>query len=201
MKALCSISILIVGIIYGVINTAQGRCIQTYSDLEQSIFSKDSNVEKLQRSFYPVNKEPSNAVEIHYHFDDQSLPQPYRFRWSSSRVFGLLRPKVLQDLSFNVYSADVPTVDIEFNPICENISIHYMLVNWEKICSDVTEASDSLVLLNEITAKVSNIYNTLNWYYVLNVLFLVKVTFNQADALKLTRSMVHTLVLSSAIVW
>ena len=36
---------------------------------------------------------------------------------------------------------------------------------------------------------------------VLNVLFLVKVTFNQADALKLTQSMVHALALSSAIVW
>ena len=36
---------------------------------------------------------------------------------------------------------------------------------------------------------------------VLNVLFLVKMTFNQADALKLTRSMVHIVVLSSAIVW
>jgi hypothetical protein len=35
---------------------------------------------------------------------------------------------------------------------------------------------------------------------VMKILFLVKVTFNQADALKLTRLMVHMLLLSSTFV-
>ena len=136
-------------------STVLSQCIQKYSDLEQSIFSKDSNIEQLRRAFYPVNKDPSNAVEVLYHFDDGSLPQPYRFLWYSSRVFGLLRPKVLQDLSFHVYTADVPVVDITLTPICGNISIHSMLINWERICSDADEASDALKLLNEMAANVS----------------------------------------------
>ena len=137
------------------IGTILGLCIQKYSDLEDSIFSNDSNIEQLRRAFYPVNKDPSNVVEVHYHFDDGSLPQPYRFRWYTSQVFGLLRPEVLQDLSFNVYTANVPVVYIGLTPVCGNTSIHSMLMKWEKICSDADEASDVLKLLNEMAANVS----------------------------------------------
>ena len=58
---------------------------------------------------------------------------------------------------------------------------------------------ESIIALSECTI----LKHTVPGKCVLNVLFLVKVTFNQANVLKLTQLMVHTLALSSAIhvVW
>ena len=139
MKTWCCVMVIIT--FFGAVCETHRDCISTAAELEESIISKKKNLENLGRAF-PQNAEPSyETVEIRYHFSDHSLQQVYRFRWSSSPILAFLCPKVLQDLSFNVHNADVPTIDIEIEPMCEDVSIHSMLENSEGICSDSTEAS------------------------------------------------------------
>lgn len=156
MKIWCCVMVIT---LFGVVCGTHRDCISGDAELKQSIFSKEKNCENLRRIFPPDTEPAYTTIEVRYHFSDHSLPQPYRFRWSSSWVLALLRPKVLQDLSFHVFNADVPTIDIEIEPTCETVSINSKPENWERICSDPTGASTTLHLLNNITAKVSLMHN------------------------------------------
>ena len=153
------IVVLLALLILGLRSSADGACIQSYQELQASLFARQQNIDNLRRAFFPINQEPSISIEIEYYFrNNWTLPYPLVFRWSTSRSLGLIRPELMQSLTLHIFNRITPVVEIIMDPICDDPNLHSSLSNWEGICTDEKMASFTLQLLNELTANVSNVF-------------------------------------------
>jgi len=90
------------------------NCIKTHLELEKSVIARQSNMESMVSAFFPPNRQASIAAEVYYFFGNMSMSAEnfditsydYAFRWSASPVFNLIRPELLQYLSFCVSWGD-----------------------------------------------------------------------------------------------
>lgn len=81
----------------GEVRGEQLDCVQTFSDLERSLFETKSNIDSMSNAFYPPNRQVSIATNVYYFFNDEVEHQDldvesydYAFRWSASPVFGII---------------------------------------------------------------------------------------------------------------
>ena len=136
-------------------SSVDGVCVQSYQEMQASLFARQENIDNLRRAFFPTNQEPSISIEIKYYFYNWTLPYPLVFRWSTSRSLGLIRPEFMQGLTLHIFNRITPVVDIVLDPLCDDPDLHSSLSNWEGICRDEKVASPTLLLLNDLTANVS----------------------------------------------
>ena len=136
-------------------------CVQTFSDLERSLFEKESNIDSMSDAFYPPNRQVSIATNVYYFFNDKVEHQDldvesydYAFRWSASPVFGIIRPELLQYLSLFVYQGQTTTTKIVLPPLCETMPLQTKLIHEEK-CREEANTTDPVQLLNKLTTNVS----------------------------------------------
>ena len=113
-------------------------CVQTFSELERSLIERKSNIDSMSDAFYPPNRQASDAANVYYFFNDgnkyQNLdlgPYDYAFRWSTSPVFGTIRPELLQYLSLLVYQGQTTTTKIVLDPLCEAMPLQTKLIDEE----------------------------------------------------------------------
>ena len=111
-------------------------CIATITELEKSLFQRKSNINRLQRAFFPSDQHSPVAVDLVVHFstslqntseglcnssttrlDDATFD--YKFRWSESTVLLFIRPELLRPLSLFVYQGVVTTAEVVIDPICD----------------------------------------------------------------------------------
>ena len=114
-------------------------CIATITELEHSLFQRKSNIDRLQRAFFPSDQHFPVAVDLVVHFST-SLQNTsrglcntstirlkngtfdYKFRWSESTVLLFIRPEMLRPLSLFVYQGVVTTAEVVIDPICDTES-------------------------------------------------------------------------------
>ena len=131
------------------------KCMQSYQELQASIFADPNNIDNLRKGFYPTNEESSISVEFHYYFHTMTLPYPLVFRWSASRSLVFIRPEFLSSLTLYMFRKITPVVEIALDPPCNDPGLNFSLSDWESICRDEKVAPPTLQLLNELTANVS----------------------------------------------
>ena len=142
-------------------------CISTFSELEKSLLSRESNLDILKKAFFPVNRQTSIVVDVYYYMPTgnmsmvsslEALDHDYKFRWTLSSVHVFIRPALLECLSLYIYRPYPIAARLIVDPICsgEEIGAH----NKSKpICNETkymdTEAGTPVRLLNELTTHVS----------------------------------------------
>ena len=136
-------------------SSVDGECIQSYQELQASIFARQKNTDNLRKAFFPINEEASISVEFHYYLHNLSFPYPLVFRWSISRSLGFIRPEFLCSLTLHMFRRITPVVEIIVDPVCNDPDLYSSLSDWEGICRDEKMAPPTLQLLNELTANVS----------------------------------------------
>lgn len=52
----------------GEVRGEQLDCVQTFSDLERSLFETKSNIDSVSDAFYPPNRQVSTATNVYYFF-------------------------------------------------------------------------------------------------------------------------------------
>ena len=52
----------------------QFDCVRSFSELERSLISKDSNLDSVSNAFYPPNRQVSIAANVYYFFNDGNEP-------------------------------------------------------------------------------------------------------------------------------
>ena len=136
-------------------------CVQTFSELERSLIARESNIESLSSAFYPPNRQATDAANVYYFFNDVKQYQDldmgsydYAFRWSTSPVFGIIRPELLQYLSLFVYQGQTTTTKIVLDPLCEAMPLQTKLMD-EETCSEEANTTNPLQTLNKLTTHVS----------------------------------------------
>lgn len=114
-------------------------CIATITELEQSLFQRKSNIDRLQRAFFPNDQHFPVAVDLVVHFSTslqntsrglcntstirlENGTFDYKFRWSESTVLLFIRPELLRPLSLFVYQGVVTTAEVVVDPICDTES-------------------------------------------------------------------------------
>ena len=137
-------------------SSVDGVCIQSYEELQVSLFARQQNIDNLRRAFFPTNQEPSISIEFQYYFHGNwTLQYPLVFRWSTSRSLGFIRPELMQSLTLHIFNQITPVVEIIVDPICDDLSLQSRLSDWEGICTNENVVPLTLKLLNELTANVS----------------------------------------------
>ena len=137
-------------------------CVDSFTKLENGIFSNSENIYSLTKAFYPVNQHPALLVEVKYYInftdDIDSIPihpvivtnetmfyEPdYVFLWSYSSVLLFAFPTILEQISFKF---------ITFPP-------HVAYIVLEPFCTSLNE-DNILNLLNEVTIWVR--YFSITW--------------------------------------
>ena len=142
-------------------------CISTFSELEKSLLSRESNLDILKEAFFPVNRQTSIVVNVYYYMPTgnmsmvsglEALDHDYKFRWTLSSVHVFIRPALLECLSLYIYRPYPIAARLIVDPICsgEEIGVHNKS---NPICNETkymeTEAGTPVRLLNELTTHVS----------------------------------------------
>ena len=116
----------------------------------------------MSDAFYPPNRQVSIAANVYYFFNDGNEHQDldlgsydYAFRWSTSPVFGIIRPELLQYLSLFVYQGQTTTTKIVLDPLCEAMPLQTKLID-EETCSEEANTTNPLQILDKLTTHVSS---------------------------------------------
>ena len=139
----------------------QFDCVRSFSELERSLISKDSNLDSVSNAFYPPNRQVSIAANVYYFFNDGNEPgedmnvasYDYAFRWAASPVFELIRPELLQYLSLFVYQGQTTTIKIVLDPICEAMPLQTKVID-EETCSGEANTTKPAQMINKLTTHV-----------------------------------------------
>jgi hypothetical protein len=137
----------------------------------EGLLLTDSNLIKLEGTFFPTNSHSSVVVDVNYHFNitekehqfngdlklttnDLRTPDnhTFKFRWMASPVNLLIRPSLLKRLSLMTYQENVAVLTLELEVKCESDFVK------EAIDSDCRNVSQLLYQLNNMTSNVSRLY-------------------------------------------
>ena len=132
-------------------------CVDSFTKLENGIFSNSENIYSLTKAFYPVNQHPALLVEVNYYInltDDivripihpvivtnetmSNEPADYVFLWSYSSVLLFAPPTILEQISFKFITFPPHVAHIVLEPFCTSLNEDHVLN-----------------LLNEVTIWVS----------------------------------------------
>ena len=139
----------------------QFDCVRTFTDLEISLISRDSDIDSMSDAFYPPNRQVSIAANVYYFFSDGNEPDKdldvvsydYAFRWAASPVFELIRPELLQYASLFVYQGQTTTIKIVLKPICEAMPLQTKLID-EETCIGEANTTKPAQMINKLTTHV-----------------------------------------------
>ena len=163
------------------IDSENSSCIETFTDLEESLTKWKSNTNRLHNAFFPSNQQVPVAIDLVVHFstslqttsyklgnlskarlDNQTAN--YKFRWSASAMLLFVPPEMLRPLSLFVYQGTVTTAEVVIDPVCEKVDSEGQQVEG-KICKGSTCTNEkSKRLLNKLCIHVSML--DLYWYTV-----------------------------------
>ena len=125
------------------------------------IFSeRKSNIDSVSDAFFPPNRQVSDAANVYYFFNDGNEHQDldlgsydYAFQWSTSPVFGIIRPELLQYLSLFVYQGQTTTTKIVLDPLCEAMPLQTKLID-EETCIGEANTTKPAQMINKLTTHV-----------------------------------------------
>ena len=120
-------------------------CVDSFTKLENGIFSNSENIYSLTKAFYPVNQHPALLVEVKYYInftdDIDSIPihpvivtnetmiyeADYVFLWSYSSVLLFASPTILEQISFKFITFPSHVAYIVLEPFCTSLNEdHYI---------------------------------------------------------------------------
>ena len=120
---------------------SRAQCISDFIELEASILSSKLNIQSLTEGFFPTNRYPGLAVEVHYYVNqsmdngtsysipthpivsknpNQALLATYVFRWLASPALLYGDPKVLEGLSLRALVVDRNFAHLVIQPFCSD---------------------------------------------------------------------------------
>ena len=120
---------------------SRAQCITNFIELEASVLSSDLNIQSLIQAFFPTNRYPALAVEVHYYVNQsmdngtsysiathpiasenpsQAVHATYIFRWLASPALLYGDPKVLEGVSLRALVVDRNFAHLVIQPFCSN---------------------------------------------------------------------------------
>ena len=130
----------------------ESGCIKSFAQLEKTVITRGSNVDKIMDGFYPPNKQITMAANVYYFFENSSSFD-YKFRWSASPILQVIRPELLEYLSLGLFSGRTETVNVIISaPICGMYPA--IQRDGQQFCYGELEHTDPVWLLNKFTTHV-----------------------------------------------
>ena len=120
-------------------------CVNSFTKLENGIFSNSENIYSLIKAFYPVNQHPALLVEVNYYInltnDIVRIPihpiivtnetmlhkADYVFLWSYSSVLLFAPPTILEQISFKFITLSPHVAHIVLEPFCTSLNEDHVL--------------------------------------------------------------------------
>ena len=152
-------------------------CISTYSQLERSIVKNSTtNLDNMLKVFFPPNEQSPGALNVTYHVKySNGTDCKITFHWSQFVVLEVIRPELLEQLSYFVYHrhydddtyGELKGLDIYVPaPFCSQYTCpSYGTTDSDQFEQDCNEEKRDtpLALLNQFTTQVS-IYMYMYWW-------------------------------------
>lgn len=183
MKPHTAISLLIFGFAAILYPAASIPCDEfhngnRYSAFEKMLLEDDTNLQELEKGFFPTNYRPSVVVDVEYHFiftnnnrsaravtDLQEVEEfnltaseisRYHFRWVISPINLFIRPELLTTLSLYSYQTRGVSIDLYLGlPFgCLPETLNQVLSASASTCD---HPPAHLNQLNKLTANVSSL--------------------------------------------
>ena len=134
-----AVALLLIQVCY--FEQSRAQCITNFIELEASILSSELNIQSLTEGFFPTNRYPALAVEVHYYVNQtldngttytipthpissqnpsQALLATYIFRWLASPALVYGDPKVLEGFSLRSLVVDRNYAHLVILPFCSD---------------------------------------------------------------------------------